>query len=58
MNAPCFKVEMPEWDDARIEAIAELLVRLIDDDGRIALLDGEQEPEATNTAGEVPAATL
>jgi hypothetical protein len=46
---PTFTVEIPELDDDRIEAIAELLVRLIDDDGRIIGLDCEPGPEATNT---------
>ena len=49
MNAPTFKVEIPEWDDARIQAIAETLVGLIADDGRIVGLDRDAESEATNT---------
>lgn len=51
MNTPTFSVEVPELNDASIEAIAELLVRLIDDDGRIIGLDRDPESAADEIPG-------
>jgi hypothetical protein len=50
---PTFTVEIPELDDDHIEAIAELLVRLIDDDGRIIGLDRDHESAADETPASV-----
>lgn len=49
MSGPAIKVEIPEWDDARIEAIAEVLLRLVDDDGVIAGFNDQPEAETSNT---------
>lgn len=46
MSTPICKVEIAEWDDARIEAISEAMLRLIDDAGRISVLEHEPEQVA------------
>lgn len=48
MSATAVNVTVPEWDEARIEAIAEAMLQLIDDDGRINVLD--HHPEAVAVA--------
>jgi hypothetical protein len=54
---PAFTVDIPKLDDARIEAIAEALLHLIDDDGRIVGMDAadwQPQPPGRPAAGNRP----